>query len=78
MGHDGAIKVQRGPDDIIQVSMERSPNRSHALETPIRTQKNTIFNISPQENIKVTEYDFNIYKCGNCGIEAMSKHRDCP
>ena len=26
----------------------------------------------------MTEYDLDIYKCGNCGIVAISKQIDCP
>ncbi|MFG1545046.1 MAG: IS66 family transposase [Thermoplasmataceae archaeon] len=78
MGHKGATKVLGEPDEIIHVSMERCPNCSHALETPIRTEKRTIFDIPPPQKVKVTEYDLDVYKCSNCGIEVMSKHRDCP
>ena len=78
MGHKGATKVLGEPDEIIHVTMEICPNCSHALETPIRTEKRTIFDIPPPQKVKVTEYDLDIYKCSNCGIEVISKHIDCP
>ena len=78
IGHKGATKVLGDPDEIIHVSMERCPNCSHALETPIRIEKKTIFDIPPPQKVKVTEYDLDVYKCSNCGMEVRAKHRDCP
>ena len=77
-GHKGATRVLGEPDEIIHVSMEICPNFSHALETPIRTEKKTIFDIPPPQKVKVTEYDLDVYRCGNCGREVKSVHRDCP
>ncbi len=78
IGHKGATKVLDVPDEIIHISMERCLNCSHALETPIRTEKKTIFDIPPPQKVKVTEYDLDVYKCSNCGREVKSVHRDCP
>ena len=58
--------------------MEKCPNCSHILASPIRTEKKTIFDIPPPQKVKVTEYDLDVYKCSNCGSEVMAKHRDCP
>ena len=77
-GHKGATRVLGEPDEIIHVSMEICPNCSHALETPIRTEKKTIFDIPPPQKVKVTEYDLDVYRCGNCGREVKPVHRDCP
>ncbi|MGC8562570.1 MAG: IS66 family transposase zinc-finger binding domain-containing protein, partial [Thermoplasmata archaeon] len=78
MGHKGATKVLGEPDEIIHVSMDRCPECSHPLGSPIRTEKKTIFDIPPPQKVKVTEYDLDVYRCSNCGIEVISKHRDCP
>jgi transposase len=78
MGHKGATRVHGEPDEIIHVSVEKCPECSHALGTPLRTEKKTIFDIPPPQKVKVIEYDLDIYKCGNCGTEVRAKHRDCP
>lgn len=77
-GHKGATRVLGEPDEIIHVSTEKCPNCSHILGSPIRTEKKTIFDIPPPREIKVTEYDLDVYKCSNCGSEIRSKHIDCP
>ena len=38
----------------------------------------TIFDIPPPQKIKLTEYDLDVYLCQNCGLEVVSKHKDCP
>ncbi len=77
-GHKGATRESGKPDEIIHVSMEKCPRCSHPLESPIRMEKKTIFDIPPPQKVKVTEYDLDVYKCGNCGTEVRSKHIDCP
>ena len=71
-------KVLGEPDEIIHVSEEKCPKCSHPLESPIRTEKKTIFDIPPPQKIKITEYDLDVYRCSNCGIEVKAKHMDCP
>jgi len=78
IGHKGATKVLGEPDEIIHVSEEKCPKCSHPLSSPIRTEKKVIFDIPPPQKIKVTEYDLDVYRCQNCGLEVISKHRDCP
>ncbi|EQD53325.1 putative transposase [mine drainage metagenome] len=41
-------------------------------------EKKTIFDIPPPQKVKVTEYDLDVYKCSNCGMEVKAKHIDCP
>ncbi|EQD78773.1 transposase, degenerate, partial [mine drainage metagenome] len=74
-GHKGATKVLGEPDEIIHVSAEKCPGCSHPLDTPVRTEKKTIFDIPPPQKVRVTEYDLDVYKCSNCGIEVRAKHR---
>ncbi len=71
-------KVLGEPDEIIHVSEEKCPKCSHILGSPIRTEKKTIFDIPPPQKIKITEYDLDVYRCSNCGIEVKAKHMDCP
>ena len=78
VGHNGSTRVHGEPDEIIHVSMERCPKCSHSLESPIRMEKKTIFDIPPPQRVKVTEYDLDVYRCSNCGREVKSVHRDCP
>jgi len=78
MGHKGATKVLGEPDEVIHVSEEKCPECSHPLGSPIRTEKKTIFDIPPPQKIKVTEYDLDVYRCSNCGVEFRSRHIDCP
>jgi transposase len=78
IGHKGATKVLGEPDEIIHVLEEKCPKCSHILGSPIRTEKKTIFDIPPPQKIKVTEYDLDVYRCSNCGIEVKAKHMDCP
>ena len=77
-GHKGATRIHGEPDKIIHVTVDKCPNCSHSLGTPLRTEKRTIFDIPPPQNVKVTEYDLDVYKCSNCGSEVKSVHRDCP
>ncbi len=42
IGHKGATRVHGEPDEIIHVSVEKCPECSHPLETPIRTEKKTM------------------------------------
>ncbi len=77
IGHKGATRVSK-PDEIIHVSAEKCPNCSHPLDSPIRTEKKTIFDLPPPQKVKVTEYDLDVYKCSSCGTEVKAKHRDCP
>lgn len=58
--------------------MEKCPKCSHALGSPLRTEKKIIFDIPPPQKIKAIEYDLDVYKCSSCGMEEKSKHRDCP
>ncbi|MGC8505227.1 MAG: hypothetical protein ACP5NK_00745 [Thermoplasmata archaeon] len=60
------------------VSMEKCPEYSHILGSPLRTEKKTIFDISPPQKIRVTEYDLDVYRCSICGTEVKAKHRDYP
>ena len=78
MGHKGATRIHDTPDEVIHVSTEKCPKCSHPLESPIRTEKKTIFDIPPPQKIKITEYDLDVYKCSNCGIEVKARHIDCP
>ena len=78
LGHKGATKVLGDPDEVIHVSTETCPECSHPLESPIRMEKKTVFDIPPPQKIKVTEYDLDVYKCSNCGTEVRSKHINCP
>ena len=78
LGHKGATKVLGDPDEAIHVSTETCPECSHVLGSPLRTEKKTMFDMPPPQKIKVTEYDLDIYKCSNCGIEVRSKHINCP
>jgi transposase len=78
MGHRGATRIHGTPDEVIHVSEEKCPKCSHPLESPIRTEKKTIFDIPPPQKIKITEYDLDVYKCSNCGIEVKARHIDCP
>ena len=78
IGHKGVTKVLGEPDEIIHVSEMKCPKCSHILGSPIRTEKKTIFDIPPPQKIKVTEYDLDVYRCVNCGIEVKAKHMDCP
>ena len=77
-GHKGATRVLDKPDEIIHVTAESCPDCSHPLDSPIRTEKRTIFDIPPPQRVKVTEYDLDVYRCSNCGREVKSVHRDCP
>ncbi|EQD78992.1 Transposase IS66, partial [mine drainage metagenome] len=78
IGHRGATKEFGKPDEIIHVTVDNCPGCKHSLGLPIRIEKKTIFDIPPPQKVKVTEYDLDVYKCGNCGIEVRSKHIDCP
>ena len=78
MGHRGATRIHDTPDEVIHVSTEKCPKCSHPLESPIRTEKKTIFDIPPPQKIKITEFQLDVYKCSNCGSEIRSKHIDCP
>jgi len=78
MGHKGATRIHDTPDEVIHVSEEKCPECSHPLGSPIRTEKKTIFDIPPPQKIKVTEYDLDVYRCSNCGVEFRSRHIDCP
>ena len=77
-GHKGATRIHDKPDEIIHVSVEKCPECSHPLGSPIRTEKKTIFDIPPPQKIKITEFDLDVYKCSSCGIEVKAKHIDCP
>ena len=77
VGHKGATRVLQ-PDKIIQVSADTCPKCSHKLGSPIRMEKKTIFDIPPPQKVVVTEYDVDVYKCGNCGSEVRARHRDLP
>ena len=78
MGHRGATRIHDTPDEVIHVSTEKCPECNHPLGSPIRTEKKTIFDIPPPQKIKITEYDLDVYKCSNCGIEVKARHIDCP
>ena len=78
MGHKGATRIHDTPDEVIHVSTEKCPECNHPLESPIRTEKKTIFDIPPPQKIKITEFQLDVYKCSNCGSEIRSKHIDCP
>ncbi|MHB1901568.1 MAG: IS66 family transposase zinc-finger binding domain-containing protein, partial [Cuniculiplasma sp.] len=77
-GHKGTTRIHDKPDEIIHVSEDKCPECNHPLDSPIRTEKKTIFDIPPPQKIKITEFDLDVYKCNNCGIEVKSKHMDCP
>ena len=77
-GHKGATRVHDTPDEIIHVQADKCPECNHPLDSPIRTEKKTIFDIPPPQKVKVTEFDLDVYKCSNCGIEVKSKHIDGP
>lgn len=78
LGYKGATRVLSEPDEIVKVSTEKCPKCNNPLGSPIRTDKKTIFDIPPPQKIKLIEYDLDVYRCSNCGIEVRSKHRDCP
>ena len=77
-GHKGATRIHGEPDEIIHVTEEKCPECSHALGTPLRTEKRTIFDIPPPQKVKIIEYDLDVYSCSKCGSEVRAKHRDCP
>ncbi|MHB1623567.1 MAG: IS66 family transposase [Cuniculiplasma sp.] len=77
-GHKGATHIHDKPDEIIHIQADKCPECNHPLDSPIRTEKKTIFDIPPPQKIKITEFDLDVYKCNNCGIEVKSKHMDCP
>ncbi len=77
-GHKGATRIHGEPDEIIHVQTDKCPKCRNDLGSPIRTEKKKIFDIPPPQKIKVTEYDLDVYKCNNCGIEVKAKHIDCP
>ena len=77
-GHKGATRVLGEPDEIIHVTAEKCPNCSHTLYAPIRTEKRKILDIPPPQKVKVTEYELDVYKCSNCGMEVRAKHKDFP
>ena len=77
-GHKGATREFGKPDEIIHASMEKCPECSHPLGSPVRTEKKTIFDIPPPQKIKITEFDLDVYRCSSCGIEVKAKHIDCP
>ena len=78
IGHRGATRVMEHPDEIIHVSMDKCPKCNSSLGSPIKTEKKTILDIPPPQDVKVTEYDLDIYRCNNCGSEVKSRHKDCP
>ncbi len=78
LGHRGSTRIFGEPDEIIHVSTEKCPECSHPLGPPIRMEKKTIFDLPPPQKIRVTEYDLDVYKCSNCGMEVKAKHIDCP
>ena len=77
-GHRGATRVPGKPDEIIHVTAESCPKCNHALGSPVRTEKRTIFDIPPPQKVVVTEYDIDVYRCSSCGTEVKAKHRDLP
>ena len=78
MGHKGATREFRKPDEIIHVFAEKCPECGHPLGSPIRTEKKTIFDIPPPQKVRVTEYDLDVYMCRNCENEVRAMHRDWP
>ena len=78
VGHKGATRINGKADKIIHVSVDRCPECHHQLGLPIRTEKKTIVDIPPPQEIVVTEYDLDIYRCSNCGSEVRARHMDCP
>ncbi|EQD74708.1 transposase, partial [mine drainage metagenome] len=78
LGHKGATRIHGEPDEVIHVSEDQCPKCQYDLGKPICMEKKTIIDIPPPQKIKVTEYDLDVYRCGNCGAEVKAKHRDCP
>ncbi|MHB8361943.1 MAG: IS66 family transposase [Thermoplasmataceae archaeon] len=78
IGHKGATKELGKPDEIIQVHTEKCPQCRNVLDSPIRTEKKTIFDIPPPQKVRVVEYLLDVYRCSGCGTEIRSKHIDCP
>lgn len=77
-GHRGATRKRPVPDEVIHVIMKQCPKCNHRLGEPIATETNIIEEMPPPQKIKVTQYELDVYKCPNCGIEVRAKHKDCP
>ena len=78
VGHKGATRVLDEPDQVIHVTADTCPKCSHALGSPVRMEKRTIFDIPPPQKVVVTEYDVDVYRCSYCNTEVKARHRDLP
>jgi transposase-like protein len=77
-GHKGATRKRPVPDEVIHVIMKHCPKCNHKLGESIATETRVIEELPPPQKIKVTQYDLDIYKCPNCGLEVKAKHENCP
>ncbi|MHB1901676.1 MAG: hypothetical protein ACYCSO_06365, partial [Cuniculiplasma sp.] len=48
-GHKGATRIHDKPDEIIHIQADKCPECNHPLDSPIRTEKKTIFDIPPPQ-----------------------------
>jgi len=79
LGHRGATRKRREPDEVIHLSTQECPYCHHrGLGEPIRTETKIIEDIPPPRKIRVTQFDMDVYRCPNCGAEVKAKHEDCP
>ena len=77
-GHKGATRKVPEPDEVISVTADEcpfcgcNPGESKKVETAI------IEELPPPRKIKITQYEFHMYECQNCGLWFTTEHEDYP
>lgn len=78
-GHRGATRPKPEPDEVIDVIAEKCINcGSTNIEDMNQTDKRTIEDLPPPQEIKVIEFIRHWVRCLDCHNEFLSKHPDCP
>jgi len=78
-GHRGATRLKPEPDEIIDViAKECEKCGGHNIQDLNEVEKNTVEDLPPPQEIKVTQFNRHRVKCRDCGHEFISKHPDCP
>ena len=78
-GHRGATRPKPKPDEIIDViAKECEFCGSLNIEDLDNPDKNTIEDLPPPQEIKVTLFIRHRIRCKDCNQEFVSKHPDCP
>jgi transposase len=77
-GHQGTTRINKDPDEIIEVKQDKCSKCYAILGSPIKIEKKLVEEIPEPVKSKTIQYNLYGYLCNCCGEINLTAHKDIP